>query len=363
MNLGQAAMSFAASLAISAGGVALFAHIAPTLGLVDEPGGRKSHERAIPLVGGLAIFTTLLLATLLSGAALAGGYFLLALSLVIAIGCWDDVAEIRPRIKFVIQILAAAIMIWGAGVELRAVGDLLGWRPIGLSIFAIPLTIFAVVGVVNSVNMMDGSDGLSGSIALVAFAWYAWVAADSGLAPQFATAVVFCGAIAGFLLFNLRFPWQPRARVFLGDAGSLMIGFALAWFAIDLTQGPGRTFQPIAALWVLLLPLADCVSLMTRRIRAGRSPFVADSHHIHHYLLARGFTHGQALATLVGLSAAFGAVGCLGWKLGVPEPMLFWTFFFGYFAYHFWIKHAWAQADKTSTMESYKSEQSVLPVK
>jgi UDP-GlcNAc:undecaprenyl-phosphate GlcNAc-1-phosphate transferase len=199
--------------------------------------------------------------------------------------------------------------------------------------------------VVNSVNMIDGLDGLGGSIALIAFAWYAVVAELSGLDIQFRTAVIFCGAIAGFLLFNLRFPWQPRARAFLGDAGSLMIGLALGWFAIDLTQGPGRTFPPIAALWVLLLPLADCVSLLARRVRARKSPFLADSHHIHHYLLSRGFTHGQTLGILVALSTLFGAVGFLGWRMEVPEPVLFWPFFFIYFAYYFWIKRAWRVID------------------
>jgi UDP-GlcNAc:undecaprenyl-phosphate GlcNAc-1-phosphate transferase len=199
--------------------------------------------------------------------------------------------------------------------------------------------------VINSINMMDGLDGLGGSMALVAFAWYAAAAGFSGLDVQFKTALIFCGAIGGFLLFNLRFPWQPRARVFLGDAGSLMIGFALGWFAIDLTQGEGRTMPPIAALWVLLLPLADCVSLMSRRIRARKSPFVADSRHIHHYLNARGYSHGETLAILVGLSAAFGAVGFFGWRLGVPEPVLFWAFFFGFFGYHFWIQRAWRAVD------------------
>ncbi len=324
----------------------VLARTAPTLKLVDHPGGRKSHAHPIPLVGGLAIFIALLGAAWFVGITPSSAYFLLALSIVIAVGMWDDVTEISPRIKFVIQIVASALMIWGAGVQLHTVGDLLGWRPIGLSVLAIPLTIFAIVGVVNAVNMMDGLDGLGGSIALVAFAWYAAVAAQSGLDVQFKTAVIFCGAIAGFLMFNLRFPWQAHARVFLGDAGSLMIGFALGWFAIDLTQGSGRTFSPIAALWVLLLPLADCVSLMTRRISMRKSPFVADRHHIHHYLLARGFTHGQTLATLVGLSTLFGAVGYFGWRMEVPEPALFWTFFFGFFAYHWWIKRAWTAVDE-----------------
>jgi UDP-GlcNAc:undecaprenyl-phosphate GlcNAc-1-phosphate transferase len=267
---------------------------------------------------------------------------------------WDDVTEIRPRAKFLVQIVAGAMMIRG-GVELTSVGDLVGWRPMGLGILAISLTVFSVVGVVNSLNLIDGLDGLAGSIALVAFAWYAAVADLSGLALQHEIAVIFCGAIAGFLVFNLRFPWQARARAFLGDAGSLMLGFALAWYAIDLTQGAGRTFPPIAALWVVLLPLADCVSVMARRITAGRSPFVADSHHIHHYLLARGFTTGQALAILVGISTLFGAVGFLGWRFEIPEPFLFWSFFFGFFAYHYWIKRAWMAIDAQRAASSNAS--------
>ena len=328
-----------------------FARAAGVLHLVDHPGGRKAHAHPVPLVGGLAIFITLLVVAAVVGIANHASHFLFALSIVIAVGLWDDVTDIPPKIKFAIQIIASGLMIWGAGVELTSVGDLLGWRPIGLWIFAVPLTIFAIVGVVNSINMIDGLDGLGGSVTFIAFGWYALVAANSGLDVQFRTAVIFCGAIAGFLLFNLRFPWQPHARVFLGDAGSLMIGFALGWFAIDLTQGHGRTFPPIAALWVVLLPLADCVSLMTRRLRAGKSPFVADRQHIHHYLLARGFSHNQTLATLVGVSAAFGAVGFFGWRFGVPEPYLFWPFFFLYFAYHFAIKRAWKALEESQLRE------------
>lgn len=343
-DLWLASLGFAFLAGIAA--TIVLARTAPTLKLVDHPSGRKAHAHPIPLVGGLAIFIALLGAASFVGITPSAAYFLLALSIVIAVGMWDDVTEISPRIKFVIQIIASCLMIWGAGVQLHTVGDLLGWRPIGLSILAIPLTIFAIVGVVNAVNMMDGLDGLGGSIALVAFAWFAAVAAHSGLDVQFKTAVIFCGAIAGFLMFNLRFPWQAHARVFLGDAGSLMIGFALGWFAIDFTQGAGRTFPPIAALWVVVLPLADCVSLMTRRISKRKSPFVADRHHIHHYLLARGLTHGQTLATLVGLSTLFGAIGYFGWRAGVPEPVLFWTFFFCFFGYHFWIQRAWKAIDE-----------------
>ena len=349
----------AGSFVLSALAVLVLKATAPAIGLVDAPGGRKDHAHVVPLVGGVSIFTALAIASSFLGIARASGYFFLALGIIVAVGVWDDLREVRPRVKFAVQIVAAAIMIWGAGVQLHSVGDLLGWRSIGLAVFSIPLTVFAVVGLVNALNMMDGMDGLAGSLALVAFAWYAVVAADSGLEVQFEVALLLCGALAGFLLFNLRFPWQPHARVFLGDAGSLMLGLALAWFAVDLTQGLERTFPPIAALWVVLVPLADCVSLMTRRLRARRSPFVADRHHIHHYLRARGFTHGQTLAILVGLSALCGAVGYFGWRLQVPEAALFWPFFFGYFTYHFAIKRAWAKLEAREGAQAPGSKQSV----
>ena len=355
-------ISIVAAFVLGAAATLLLARAAEALRLVDHPGGRKAHAGTIPLVGGLAIFVSTAVVALASGLMTSSGYILPILAALIAVGLWDDIAEIRPRIKFAVQIAAAGLMVWGAGVELASVGDLIGWRPIGLSILAVPLTIFAIVGVVNSVNMIDGLDGLGGSVALIAFAWYAAVARLSGLDAQFGLAVIFCGAIAGFLVFNLRFRWQPRARAFLGDAGSLMLGFALGWYAIDLTQGANRTFPPIAALWVVLLPLADCVSLMTRRLRARKSPFVADNRHIHHYLLARGFTHSQTLAILLGATSLFGAVGFFGWRLGVPEPALFWPFFFGYFAYHFWIQRAWKAIDaRREAMTALEPEESGQP--
>lgn len=346
MNAARVGAYLIAAGCFSAVAVLLLARLARKLGVVDDPGGRKAHATAVPLVGGVAIFVALLAASWIAGLASGIASFLLALFAIIAVGIWDDVSEIRPGLKFAVQIIACAIMIWGGGVALYSVGDLIGWRSIGLSVLGVPLTIFAVVGVVNSINMMDGLDGLAGSLALVAFAWFALVAAHSGLEVQAQAALLLCGAIAGFLLFNLRFPWQRRAQVFLGDAGSLMLGFALGWFAIDLTQGPGRTFPPIAALWILMLPLVDCVSLMARRLRARTSPFVADQRHIHHYLLARGFTPSQTLAILVGTSVAFGAAGYFAWLFKVKEAFLFYPFFFGFFAYHAWIQDEWKKLER-----------------
>jgi UDP-GlcNAc:undecaprenyl-phosphate GlcNAc-1-phosphate transferase len=111
------------------------------------------------------------------------------------------------------------------------------------------------------------------------------------------------------------------------------------------------------------LPLADCVSLMARRIGEGRSPFVGDSRHIHHYLLRRGFSHGQTLAILVCVSAALGAVGYFGWKLRLPDAALFWPFFVGFFGYHFWIRHAWARLGSGQAQAAFQVDEEALPAK
>jgi UDP-GlcNAc:undecaprenyl-phosphate GlcNAc-1-phosphate transferase len=321
----------------------VLARLAPTLGLLDHPGGRKDHHAPIPVVGGIALVLTLLCAVFFLDRTPVPPAFLAAAAILVVVSVWDDWKDLHHVPRFAAQIVAVLVMIYGAGVELRSVGNLVGWRSIGLSVFVVPMTVFAVVGVINAVNMIDGMDGLAGSTSLVSLAWFGVAATLAGLDEQAGLAWILCGGLAGFLLLNLRLPWQPRARVFLGDAGSTLLGFALAWLAIDLTQGSGRPMPPIAALWVVVLPLADCVSLMARRRSRGHSPFHPDREHIHHYLLARGFSVSGALAVLVGASAVFGAVGVLGWRAGVPEPVLFWAFFFGFFAYHYAMKRAWAR--------------------
>src|SRR5688500_17358026 len=164
--------TLALSFVVSTASVAAFRVFAPHLRLLDTPGGRKDHVGAIPLVGGISIFTALLITVVTMGLAAPAAWMMFGIAVIVAVGLWDDVVEISPRIRFVVQIAGAAIMIWGAGVELRGMGNLIGFGAFGLSIFAIPMTIFAIVGVVNAVNMMDGMDGLSGSVAFVAFAWY-----------------------------------------------------------------------------------------------------------------------------------------------------------------------------------------------
>ena len=335
--------------------ISLFAMLAlikfaPRWHLLDHPGGRKDHAASTPVVGGLAVAVTLLLslAWMMPANALA---MAVAVILLMALGVTDDIHEVAPLPKFIAQSCAGLVMIYFGHVELRNVGNLVGRGDIGFWVLAVPMTLFATIGVINAINMADGMDGHSGIIILVALLAYAFVARESGLWDQYKTLLALVGAMTIFLFFNLRMPWANRAAVFLGDSGSMLLGFLLAWFAIDLSSGISsglssdlmasknigvmtRTFPPICALWVLVIPLCDCVSLMLRRKKAGKSPFVADRQHLHHFLQARGLSVVQANLLILAASIVCAGIGVGGWKLGVPQPVLFAIFVALFVGYH-----------------------------
>lgn len=315
------------ALVITASLSRLLQGLAARIGLVDRPGGRKHHAGDIPVIGGVAIFCGFALALFSANQPdLPARSVVATLGLLVLVGVMDDRHDLRARYKFAAQIAAALFMILWSGRQVSLVGNLFGYGMTGLSFLAIPFTIVCVLGVINAVNMTDGLDGLAGSLAGIALAWLAVAAALSGLQAQIWMAVIAVGAIAGFLLFNLRLPWRSHAAIFMGDAGSMMLGFFLVWMAVDVTQGPGRAVPPIAAVWIIALPLMDMARVMFTRMLRGQSPLVADRIHLHHLLLARGFGTGQVLALMSGFSFAGGAIGIAAWQLGVPDWAMLYTF-------------------------------------
>jgi UDP-GlcNAc:undecaprenyl-phosphate GlcNAc-1-phosphate transferase len=229
-------------------------------------------------------------------------------------------------------------------VKLLSVGNLIGFGPIGTSMFAPFITVFAIIGVINAINMADGIDGNAGFISLITFLAYAYVARESLLWDQYKMLLALTGGTAAFLTLNARSPWLKQAKTFLGDSGSMVIGLTIAWFAIDLTQGNARTFSPICALWVVVIPLCDCVSLMIRRSMAGGSMLAADRQHLHHYLLMRGLSVGQATMISAAGNVLCAAIGLAGWKLRIPEPVMFAGFVALFIAYHLQMAHVFRAA-------------------
>jgi UDP-GlcNAc:undecaprenyl-phosphate GlcNAc-1-phosphate transferase len=281
-------------------------------GLVDRPGGRKDHALPTPVTGGLSIAVAAI-ATLF----LVGGYsqataaYCAASALLLTVGFLDDAYDLRWYVRILSHIAAGVLMIYWGGVRIEYVGAIFSSTPISLGVWSVPFTLFAIVGLINAVNMADGADGLGGSLSLVAVAMLGAAAVYSGNVGLMSWIIPLGSATAVFLLFNMRFPWQRRARVFLGNAGSAFLGFSIGWLTFRLTQNTGHPVSPVLAPWFLAVPLIDCLVSIARRLRMGRSPFHADRGHIHHLMLDAGFNPTQVALTLAGLTIVLGAGAAL----------------------------------------------------
>ncbi len=299
---------------------------APRFDLIDHPGGRRLHAAPVPLVGGIGIFTGLGIALVWLGALAPAPVALAwAAGLTVLGGIADDRHEISACAKLLVQVLAAAIVVEFGGVVLTHLGALFTAEVQGLgTTLAVPFTVLGIVGVMNAMNMIDGADGLAGGITLSALFWFGLATALAGqLAPVGLIAIAAC-AVAAYLAFNAWPPLARRYKVFLGDAGSLLLGLILAWLAIALSMGPFPALKPVTAVWILAVPICDSVSLMLRRVLRRRSPFTPDREHFHHLLQDLGFTTGQAVVLMLAISAAFGGIALLAERTRVPEHWMFW---------------------------------------
>lgn len=311
------------------------------IGLVDQPDDRKTHQGAIPLVGGVAMFVAFTLAVLLIDSPVnhLRGLFAGALLLVV-VGVLDDLHELSSVARFIAQILAAIIMAeWG---NVRLVD--LGWiSPAGelvnLNWWSSLLTIFATVGVINAVNMIDGIDGLAGSLCMVAalsMAGLAWLGGDGQSAQVL---IILSATLAVYLFYNR----AGHLRIFMGDAGSMFLGLVLCWYFVRLSQGPDRIMAPVTALWIFFVPLFDTVAQMFRRILAGKSPFDADRRHVHHLLARRGYSETRVLVILLAISVTCALTGIAAEMLQWSQAVMFYSFL-GLFALYFTLAYYGAPA-------------------
>jgi len=320
--------------------------LARKTGLVDHPGRRKVHEAVTPLTGGPAIFIVLIAAL---AWVLVEDRFVQALmlggALMFLVGLVDDRHRLSPLTRFVVQVAACLVMVVWAGVYLDDFGSLFSSYLLKTGPLAIPITIFAAMGVINSFNMIDGMDGLAGGIFLVAAAGIALFAGLAGQSVMHWLILLSMAAVLGFLLLNVRFPWNRKARVFLGDSGSMLLGFVLAWCFIalgnDVNESGERAFMPITAVWLIAVPLLDTTTQMWRRWRAGKSALSADQFHLHHAFLRAGYSVGDTWFKIMLLALVLAGVGVLFEVTGAPDYLSFWTFLAFAFAYYFYMRRSW----------------------
>src|SRR6478672_1877547 len=283
--------------------------LARRLGLVDKPGGRKAHRGHVPLIGGLCFFFGTVVGLAYLG--YVDGFvasLLVPCALIVMTGAVDDLNNLSVKSRLVIQASTAWLVIGATGVYLDSAGHLLGDQVLQLGVIGIPITIVAVIGLVNAFNMMDGIDGLAAGMAMVTigtimlFANGAWPVIGVVLLLQ-----VLFAALVPYLCVNLG--WPDGRKVFMGDAGSTLIGFLMAWSLIYLSHHGVNRLAPVDALWCVALPVMDTLGVMIRRIRKRVSPFKPDRQHLHHLLQDTGCSPRTTLATIVVSSGVLGLIG------------------------------------------------------
>ncbi len=318
--------------------------LAPHVGLVDHPGEHKQHEHVTPFVGGFGVVAALLVAVTAlfihhpeQGVAWLS---LLVCSVVMfLVGLADDRWKLSFRIRLVVQAALAFLMVYGGGVSLTSLGNLVFTGDISLGTLAVPFTVFATIGGINAQNMVDGIDGLAGTIAGGTLLLVALITGLAGSGATHVLAMAVMGGVAGFLWFNLRHRKQARARTFMGDNGSMMLGFVVVWLLITLTQdtgqdqGQGALISPVAALWLFAIPLVDTLSVMLRRVWMGESPFTPDRNHLHHLLQRAGFRVEDVVTTIGMLHFLLGGLGVTALLWGASEGVMFIAFLLVFAAY------------------------------
>ena len=280
---------------------------AESIGLVDRPSQRKQHVGNIPLIGGVAAFFGVLVSAYFDGQFHSFTNILLATAAVLVlIGALDDRVDLSVRSRLLVQTGAVLTMVICTGVYVHTLGHLFGYE-LELGVLGIPLTLVAVIGLLNAFNMMDGIDGLAGMLALVSIGA---IVLFQGLShwPSVVVLLLLAAALLPHLAANLGLVGN---KIFLGDAGSMVVGYLLAWTLIHLSQGRQPQLSTVDVLWCVALPIMDTLAVMARRMREGKSPFKPDRGHIHHVLLDAGLSPRTALVALVGLAVMLVFIGTL----------------------------------------------------
>lgn len=310
LGLYQCVLSLLVACFVSVVAIPVVIKISELKSLMEKPGDRRSHSTPTPTFGGIAIFAAILIAYFLwpsidqtdiyrTNLSIAG------MTILFFIGIKDDLVGIDPAKKLLFQVLAAMILILFGELRVDYLYGIMGFHHIQ-PVVSIVLTCFIFIALTNAINLIDGIDGLAGGIATIASSTFGgWF-----LLTNHFTMACLAFTLAGALLGFLRFNFSKTSKIFMGNTGSLIIGFLLAFFAVRFVNlnaayryEPTAFFNaPIIAIVILIVPIFDTLRVFLVRILAGRSPFSADRNHMHHILLDNGLSHARATAVLCGIS-------------------------------------------------------------
>ena len=315
-------LSLSVSFAITFLAIPVIISVAEMKKLYDVPDERKIHHSPIPSLGGLGIFAGFVMASLLTisfGVAPEFQYFIAAALVIFFLGLKDDILVISPIKKFIGQVLAAFLIVYKGGIQIKSMHGFLGLEGPLPEMYSLVLTYFTVIVIINSFNLIDGVDGLAGSLGLMATLIFGIYFLNNGLIPYAILSFSLAGSLCAFLIFN----FQP-AKIFMGDTGSLLIGLISSILVVKFINvaGSAEVARPILespaiGFSILMIPLLDTLRVFGIRIIHRRSPFSPDRNHVHHLMLDKGMSHRSITFTLVAINLFFVAatyasrqVGC-----------------------------------------------------
>ena len=315
----------------------IFRKLAKRIGLVDKPNERKLHVGQIPLVGGISIYCTLMCALFvffpITNSLLL---YVVCSTVLIVLGALDDIYDLSFKSRLVVQASISFAMILIGYKSLHYLGAMFGDSALVIPTYmSYIITIFAVIGAINAFNMVDGIDGLLGGLASVTFSALGLMFYLAGKDYLALYCMLFVGAMFPYIMLNLGFPFGRRFKVFMGDTGSMFIGFTAIWLLIEASQVENvLVIRPVTALWFIALPLMDMVCIMTRRMRKGQSPFKPDREHLHHICQRLDLSSHISLLVICIAAAVMAAIGIWSELAKVNENIMFLAFL-GTFSFYF----------------------------
>jgi UDP-GlcNAc:undecaprenyl-phosphate/decaprenyl-phosphate GlcNAc-1-phosphate transferase len=292
--------------------------LAGKYGCIDHPGERRVHCDPTPRWGGLAFFAGVLPIFLFIQLDHRLVSYLAAASLLVMVGAVDDWKQLGFRVKLLAILTAITIVVLRGDVVVLQIGTYGSIGQIQLGSLAVPFTYLCIIGVTNAINLIDGLNGLAGGISFIASLFIGTAAYLSGNHLLAGLCVAFAGAVGAFLRYNM----LTKAHIFMGDSGSLFLGFSLSVFSIMLTQDARYHVEPMFPMLILLVPIFDTLRVMGLRLFSGRSPFKADTNHLHHLLLRAGFSPKKSVLLLWSITAALGFAALLIHFRGTSTPYL-----------------------------------------
>jgi len=319
--------------------------LAPQIGLLDYPTNRKKHDGAIPLIGGLSIFISVLIASsLFVVQSQELNLYLISSSLLVFIGTLDDIYDLKVAPRLIFQTLVSSIMVFGAGLYISDFGNLFAFGEIDIGTYGTIFTILACITAINAFNMIDGIDGLAGSLSIISIISITILTLINNSQGDILLPLILVVAIIPYLFYNVSRRNPRGKKIFMGDAGSMYMGLTIIWLLVIGTQNNGNetsSFRPVTALWVVAVPVMDMFAIMFRRIRKGVSPFKADTEHLHHICMRIGFTSRQSLWAICILAILCALVGIIGEMAAVPEWIMLHCFIGLFLLYSYAIQHSW----------------------